>query len=187
VLTIVVFCCYSIEHDNFVVLSINNQSILNMQKIILLTFITLIVILQINAQSNLKTEALFSNYDEAIKYAKLHKQPVLIIFSGYDWCKPCMIFKKFILSSKKFKTYYPEKFPILLLSFPIEEKNKLPESEMTYNQSFADKYNKTGVFPYMVMINIEGTPLGDLTYNEETTGDFIRQCNKLLKSVKGLY
>lgn len=158
-----------------------------MRKLLLLALLLLTVIIHVNAQKNLKTEALFSNYDEAIKYAKVNKQPVLIIFSGYDWCKPCMIFKKFILSSKKFKSYYPKKFPILLLSFPIEEKNKLPEQQMTYNQTFADKYNKSGIFPYMVMINIEGTPLGDLTYQEETTGDFIKQCNKLLTSIKGLY
>lgn len=157
-----------------------------MRKLLLLAFLSLIVIIQVNAQKNIKTEALFSNYDEAINYAKKHKQPVLIIFSGFDWCKPCMVFKKFILSSKKFKDYYPEKFPILLLSFPIEEKNRLPEQQMTYNQTFADKYNKTGVFPYMVMINTEGRPLGDLSYNEETTGDFIKQCNKLLKSIKDL-
>ena len=45
------------------------------------------------------------NYLQARKAAAAKKIPMLILFSGSDWCPPCMQLDKTILDTKEFAAY----------------------------------------------------------------------------------
>lgn len=147
-----------------------------MKPFVLSFFLSLFVISQIQAQEM----AWFTNANEAKAYAIEQKVPILLIFAGSDWCKPCMMLKADILKSAEFSTYFPSKMALLYLDFPMQTKNKLSAELTKQNEQLAEKYNKSGTFPYIVMIDSNGKQLGYLTFKHQTPAVFIEQCNAII-------
>ena len=147
-----------------------------------LSIITLLVIFSLSVFA--QEQAWFVKSSEAKTYAVANNVPILLVFAGSDWCKPCKILKADILINSEFQKYYPTKFALLYLDFPMKSKNKLPALLKKQNDLLAEKYNKNGQFPYMVMINTNGKVLAELSYKNQTPEKFIKQCDKLLATNK---
>ncbi len=130
-----------------------------------------------------QTTAWFTSSSDAKAYAIDKKVPIMLVFAGSDWCKPCMMLKADILHSTAFEAYFPSKMAILYLDFPMQAKNKLPTELKKQNELLAEKYNKSGIFPAIVLINTTGKVLGNLKYTSQTPAVFIDQCNTLLASL----
>lgn len=130
-----------------------------------------------------QNKAWFNNSTDAKTYALEQKVPILLVFAGSDWCKPCMMLKADILHSEAFEAYFPSKMALLYLDFPMQTKNKLPADLKKQNELLAEKYNKSGAFPAMILIDTNGKILGNLNYTHQTPAVFIEQCNTLLASI----
>ncbi|OIP83730.1 MAG: hypothetical protein AUK44_04510 [Porphyromonadaceae bacterium CG2_30_38_12] len=131
-----------------------------------------------------QNKAWFTNSGEAKTYAVENKVPIMLIFAGSDWCKPCMMFKHDILLNDIFQKYLLTHFALLYLDFPMQAKNKLTPEQKTQNELLADKYNKSGFFPNIVIINPNGKVTGQLNFKQQTTEVFIEQCNALLSKIE---
>lgn len=127
-----------------------------------------------------QSSAWFTTSSEAKAYALKNNLPILLVFAGSDWCKPCMVLKAEVLQSNEFKQYYPSEFALLYLDFPMQSKNKLSPELTKQNELLAEKYNKSGFFPNLVMIDTQGKILGSLTYKHQTPSVFIKECKSLL-------
>lgn len=145
-----------------------------------------IMLLGVVTLAHSQTTAWFQSSADAKTYALANKVPILLVFGGSDWCKPCMMLKADILHNAAFEAYYPSKMAILYLDFPMQAKNKLPADLKKQNELLAEKYNKSGAFPAMILIDTDGKVLGNLKYSNQTPAVFIDQCNVLLSNVNGL-
>ena len=58
---------------------------------------------------NLSNPALYNNYQDALAMAKKENKHILMIFSGSDWCRPCIRLKTSILDNKKFQDWANDK------------------------------------------------------------------------------
>jgi len=143
-----------------------------------LLILSLLVLFTVNMQS--QSTAWFSNSSEAKAYAQKNNVPILLVFAGSDWCKPCMMLKAEILHSSEFEQYYPSQFALLYLDFPMQSKNKLSPELTKQNELLAEKYNKSGFFPNLVLIDIQGKVMGTLTYKHQTPKAFIDECESLI-------
>ena len=128
--------------------------------------------------------AWFVKFSDAKIYAESNKVPILLVFAGSDWCKPCMMLKADILKSEVFHNYFSQKFALLYLDFPMQSKNKLADDLKKQNEMFAERYNKSGLFPNLVMIDSNGKFIGSLKYKHQTPEQFIVECNDLLDKIK---
>ncbi len=131
-----------------------------------------------------QTNAWFTDASQAKTYAMEHKVPILLVFAGSDWCKPCMMLKADILKSAEFESYFPSKMAVLYLDFPMKSKNKLSAEHQKQNELLAEKYNQSGLFPNLLFIDTNGKVLGNLTYKHQTPSVFIEQCNSILNKNK---
>lgn len=147
-----------------------------------LLILSLLVLFATNMHS--QSSAWFSGSSEAKAYAQKNNVPILLVFAGSDWCKPCMMLKAEILHSKEFEQYYPSQFALLYLDFPMQSKNKLSPELTKQNELLAEKYNKSGFFPNMVLIDVQGKILGTLTYKHQTPEVFINECKSLIEKTK---
>lgn len=123
----------------------------------------------------------FSDLSEAKHYAEEHHIPILIVFAGSDWCKPCIQFKKSILMSESFLTYSKDSLAVLYLDFPMKKANKLSPGQTAINEKLAAKYNPSGVFPEILMMDANENILGRLTFKNQTPEVFIAMCQALAK------
>ena len=103
---------------------------------------------------------------QAQKQAMEHDKKIVLAFSGSDWCAPCMKLEKEIWSSEEFKAYAKDHFVMLKADFPRKKKNKLSKEQEKKNARLAERYNKAGYFPYVVVMNAEGEVLGSIGYEK---------------------
>ena len=59
-----------------------------------------------------------TDYDQAVKTAKETKRPILMLFTGSDWCPYCVKLEKNVLSKTEFKKYAKDNLVLLYLDFP---------------------------------------------------------------------
>ncbi len=117
---------------------------------------------------------------ESLALAKGAQKEVLIIFSGSDWCKPCIQLKKTILHDEDFINFSEENLVLLELDFPYKKKNKLPKEQREHNEQLAEKYNQEGAFPKVVLLDADEKVIGQVSYrNNMLPEQFINQITAL--------
>ena len=88
-----------------------------------------------------------TDLDAAFEKAKEEKKPVLVEFTGSDWCPPCKMMAKEVFSKKEFIEKASQDFILVELDFP----NGDPELKKK-NQSHADEYEVSG-FPTIILFD----------------------------------
>ncbi|TYB77515.1 thioredoxin family protein [Bizionia saleffrena] len=109
-----------------------------------------------------------TNWESASAKAEKNNQNIILVFSGSDWCAPCIKLDKEIWSTSKFQELSKDYFVMLKADFPRKSKNALAKDQQIQNNNLAEKYNQKGYFPYVVVLNSKGTILGDLGYEKTT-------------------
>ena len=122
----------------------------------------------------------FTNLDQAKAQAAANKQTILMVFAGSDWCRPCIKFKKDILLSDQFQQATKDDFVILYLDFPARKKNRLADEQRSHNEALAERFNQSGAFPKILLMNTNEEILLHATYKEHSPQAFLQQFNTYL-------
>jgi len=141
-----------------------------MKKALILISIIFFQIININAQEANAIDKLnwISTYDEAKKLAKEENKPILIFFTGSDWCGICKMLDKDFLSTKKFKKIADESLILYKADFP-RRTDLVSAEQKKVNEKLDKKYSKSRKkrsFPTIVITNANGDELGYIeSYN----------------------
>ena len=100
----------------------------------------------------------------ALAEAKATQRPVLAVFSGSDWCKPCMQLKQEVFDQPEFIGFAKDKFVLARFDFPRNKKNQLDKTQIKLNEQAAEQLNKEGAFPAVVLLSPEGKVLARTGY-----------------------
>jgi len=122
-----------------------------------------------------------TNFDSAMADAKNENKNIVMVFAGSDWCAPCMKLEKYILESDDFKNYANDHWILLKLDFPKKKKNKLSDEQQLHNDKLAEKYNKKGYFPLVVMLDKNTAVLGETGYKKVTSKEYVNELIALEK------
>nr|WP_299384573.1 thioredoxin family protein [Allomuricauda sp.] len=123
-----------------------------------------------------------ANFDEAISLAQEQDRPIVVVFSGSDWCGPCIRFKKTILESEAFKSYASDHYLMYNADFPRKKKNQLPEEKLNSNKALFEAYNPKGYFPLVVVLDKDRRVLGATGYNRKLSPeDYINKLDGYVK------
>ncbi len=121
-----------------------------------------------------------TNIEKAKEVASANNLDILMVFSGSDWCKPCMKLKKDILLSEEFQNYALNKLVILDLDFPVRKKNQLSKLQTKHNEALAAQYNASGAFPKIVLLNKDEMILGEPGFRGQSPLAFANELHKLM-------
>ncbi len=116
-----------------------------------------------------KTEAISSNKN------------ILLVFSGSDWCAPCIKLDRTIFQSDVFKAEAEKKWVLLKADFPKKKGNALSETQTESNKKLAEKYNKEGNFPLVVLLDATGKVLGITGYKNVSPTEYVQLLNAMVK------
>ena len=81
-------------------------------------------------------------------------KPILMEFTGSDWCPPCKALHKNVLTSAVFKKQMPEKFILLKLDNP-RDKSKQTPAEIAQYKKLSSEYKVRGV-PTVIIADAKG-------------------------------
>ncbi len=115
------------------------------------------------AQEDVKLTWL-TDFEEAKKISKKEKKPILIYFTGSDWCPPCKMLKEDFFYTEKFKEKSKD-FVLVMADFP-RRIDIITEDVRQHNLKLAKKYNTKNKFPNLVAVNHKGKELDNImSYN----------------------
>ncbi|MFC4740169.1 thioredoxin family protein [Flavobacterium ponti] len=121
-----------------------------------------------------------TNFEKAKEEATSESKNIILVFSGSDWCAPCIKLDRTIWQSDEFKNEAPENWVLLKADFPKKKANALSEAQTKANQELAEIYNPEGSFPKVIVLNHEGKVLGIMGYEKIDAKEYIAK----LKSFK---
>lgn len=122
-----------------------------------------------------------TDFEAAKQISSEEKLPIILVFQGSDWCAPCIKLNLEIWSSEEFKSYSKEHFVMLQADFPRKKINSLPDEQQQKNNQLAEKYNKQGYFPFVVILDKEGNVLGEAGYEKITPSAYIEKLESFVK------
>ncbi len=121
------------------------------------------------------------NIEEAKTEAKTSSKNILLVFSGSDWCAPCIKLDRTIFQSDVFKAEAAQKWVLVKADFPKKKGNLLSAEQTESNKKLAEKYNKEGNFPLVVLLDATGKTIGMLGYKNVTPEAYIQLIHNLIK------
>ena len=96
--------------------------------------------------------------------AKSSNRPILAIFSGSDWCKPCIMYEQEVFAKPEFVAYAKDKLVLAHFDFPRQKRNQPTAAQMKLNEAAAAQLNREGDFPLAVIIAPDGKVLAKTGY-----------------------
>jgi thioredoxin-related protein len=122
-----------------------------------------------------------TDFDNAIEIAGQENKLVFVYFSGSDWCRPCMTLKSTILETEQFQSFATDKFVLVKIDFPVKKENLLPPDLKKQNEALAEKYNNNGAFPLILLMNPDGSVVGEISgFNGESVDNYIANLTSML-------
>jgi thiol-disulfide isomerase/thioredoxin len=116
--------------------------------------------------------------DEAFSNALSANKKVLLVFSGSDWCAPCVQLENKILSTTTFIDFANKNLIIIHADFP--QRKKLSKEIQSQNDALAEQYNPTGEFPEIVLLRSDKSVVKKLSYSNQSTDEFINEITPYL-------
>ncbi len=95
-----------------------------------------------------------TDLDKAKTIAKKEGKPILMYFTGSDWCGPCKMLKKDFFNTDKFEKQ-AESLVLVMVDIP-RRRDMLTKEQMQYNIQLMGTYNKQGLFPTVLQLDEKG-------------------------------
>lgn len=119
-----------------------------------------------------------TNEQESYEAARVTRRPVLMFFTGSDWCVWCETMEEEVFTTAEFARYADRNLVLLKLDFP--KSYDLPETQMKQNRYLRKKYGVSG-YPTVVVTDAQGNVLGRLTYRQGGPQPFLGELSKLIE------
>ena len=119
-----------------------------------------------------------TNYEKATEAAKKDQKPILMLFTGSDWCGYCIKFNKEFFSHKAFEKFAKDDIVLLEVDFP--KYKKLDATTVAQNNKLSKKYGVEG-FPTVYIVDASGDIIFQTGYGEFKKAQSAENYIKILK------
>lgn len=122
-----------------------------------------------------------TNFEEAKSLAIKENKNIVLVFSGSDWCAPCMKLEKNIWMSDEFNVEAKKNWVTYKADFPKKKANQLTPELTEQNKKLAEKYNRGGSFPLVVLLDPNGKVLGMTGFKNVSAEEYIQLLHSFVK------
>ncbi len=109
-----------------------------------------------------------TDFETAKEVAKAQEKPLLMYFTGSDWCAPCKRLKTDFFNTAKFVEKSKD-FVLLMVDLP-RQSGVISKSQKRKNMLLSQKYNRRGSYPALVGMSSEGEILTALNGYDHRKG-----------------
>lgn len=102
-----------------------------------------------------------TNFEEAMNAARVQNKPVVLFFTGSDWCVWCKKLEAEALNTREFEQAASQNFVFLELDFP--QKGQQNPTVAAQNRDLEKRFGVKG-FPTIVVLDSNGQKLGSTGY-----------------------
>lgn len=130
------------------------------------------------ARSGAQVGAWTTDYEAAIKLAAEKKVPVILNFTGSDWCKYCKLLIRDVFNQKDWQDWVADKFIFVYLDFP-RNPELLSEDLLKQNSDLREKFG-VEAFPTLLILEDDASLLGMVEMRDDNS---VLTVKRNLKSV----
>ncbi len=121
------------------------------------------------------------DFEAASKLAKDKNLPMLLNFTGSDWCGWCKLMDEAVYAKKEWVDYAATNLVLVTVDFP-NDKSIVPEEFVARNGRLQEQFGVQGYPTYVLLDSDATTELGRLGAGEDKTPvSFIGEVNDLLR------
>ena len=121
----------------------------------------------------------FENIDKARAEAKDTNKPMLLNFSGSDWCIWCKKLNNEVLSKTVFQKYARENLVLVNVDFPqFTSQNDTLKKQ---NQQLAQTFRVQG-FPTVVLLSSDGKEIGRTGYQPSGPEKYVEHLKSIIQT-----
>jgi thioredoxin-related protein len=119
------------------------------------------------ARSGAQVGVWTTDYEAALKLAKEKKIPVILNFTGSDWCKYCKLLIRDVFSQKEWQDWVADKFILVYIDFP-RNLELISEELLKQNSTLREKF-AVEAFPTLLVLEDDGLPLGMVEMRDDNS------------------
>ncbi len=122
------------------------------------------------------------DYDAAVKLAAEKKLPLILNFTGSDWCGWCKLMDKNVFAKSEWQKFAAKNAVLVTIDFP-QDKSIVPEKYVARNSKLQGEFGVQG-FPSYVILDSDGkTKIGQLGAGQDKTPkSFIAEFETVVKT-----
>jgi thioredoxin-related protein len=115
------------------------------------------------------------DYEAAAKLATEKELPMMLNFTGSDWCGWCKLMDEGVFAKEEWKEFAKENVVLVTLDFP-RDKTIVPEKYVARNQELKEQF-EVGGYPTYIVVDGDGkTKIGQLgAGRDKTPASFIAE------------
>ena len=122
------------------------------------------------------------DFDAAVKLAGEKKLPMMLNFTGSDWCGWCKLMDGAVFAKEDWKKFAAENAVLVTLDFP-KDKTIVPENYVSRNEELMKAFGVRGYPTYVVLDSDGKTKLGQLAAGQgKTPASFIEEFKGVIKT-----
>lgn len=111
-------------------------------------------------ESGTAETAWLTDWDEARRRARETGRPILVNFTGSDWCSYCVRLQREVFATPEFSGWAVENVVLLEIDFP---RRPLPDAQREHNEALQARFGVRG-FPTVLFLDADGDVLGRSGY-----------------------
>jgi len=116
--------------------------------------------------------------EQGLATATENQKPLLVFFTGSDWCPWCVGLYEYCMNNQEFASYANDNLNLVMIDFP--KKAELTPERKEYCKRIFDSYNLTGL-PTVLLFNQQYQLLGTTGYHEGFDGAaFVKELQTML-------
>jgi peroxiredoxin len=122
-------------------------------------------------------ESWMTDFAQAKKEAAKRKVPILVNFSGSDWCGWCIRLDKEVFSQPEFKAYAKKNLVLFVADFP--QRKPQAAAIKRQNRRLAERFGVQG-FPTVLLVDASGKVLARTGYREGGAALYVKHLEELV-------
>jgi thioredoxin-related protein len=140
----------------------------------------LCIVLISTAISPLHAASWLSDHGAATLRRAAENKPILMLFTGSDWCPACQNLQSNVFLKAEFTSYADANLILLEVDFP--KKRPVPTKEKQARESLANSYGITS-YPTMILLDTKGQEAIRIRYSGATAKEFVTVLDEYVRQV----
>ena len=116
-----------------------------------------------------------TDLEKAKEEAALHQLPIFMLFTGSDWCPPCMRLEKNVFEKPEFQEFANNNLVLLMVDFP--RRRSLGARQQAANRELAGQHGVRS-YPTMIIADAEGNAKDRFGYGGQDVKRIHRDAGK---------
>lgn len=129
-------------------------------------------------KQTVKEFKIMTDFEIAKSKAKINNKPVLLVFSGSDWCGWCIKLDNEVFSTQEFKDWAADNVIMVIADFPAVK--KLSPELAAQNEKLKNTYGIEG-FPTVLLLDSDGNVIAQTGYQHGGAANYIAHLKSLMK------